>query len=122
MEETPEVIVQVPELTDREREYLRWTLRGETAWETAAILGTSPHTAAKMLRSATSKLGANNKCAAAFKAFRLGLISYEDDERASSQSAATGRRPRHAAVPEVDSWPCVWLSLGNYSAPIRVMR
>jgi len=108
--------VQVPELTPREREYLRWTLRGKTAWETGVILGTSKHTAAKMLRSATSKLGANNKCAAAFKAFQLGLISYEDDdERTPSQSAQTGRRPQHASVPDVDSWPCVWLSLEDIS-------
>ncbi len=61
-------------ISKREGQYLYWTLLGKTAWETALILDTTENTAAKMIQSATRKLGAANKYAAALKAFRLGLL------------------------------------------------
>ena len=74
-------------ITKREGEYLYWTLQGKTAWEAGLILSTSEQTAFKMIRSATLKLGAPNKYAAALKAFRLGLLSEASE---SSQSNNLG--------------------------------
>ena len=61
-------------ITRREGEYLYWALHGKTAWETGVILSTTESTASKMIQSATRKLEAPNKFAAALKALKLGLI------------------------------------------------
>lgn len=64
----------VPALTARELESLRWTMDGKTAWELGNILGISEQTAARHLNNATQKLGCVNKLQAVVKALRLGLI------------------------------------------------
>ena len=67
--------VDIPTLTSRELESLRWTMEGKTAWETGNILGISEQTAARHINNATQKLGCVNKLQAVLKALRLRLIS-----------------------------------------------
>lgn len=64
----------VPALTPRELESLRWTMEGKTAWELGSILGISERTAVLHVNNATHKLGCVNKHQAVLKALRLGLI------------------------------------------------
>ena len=72
-------IYQSPEPTfvslyPRERECLLWTARGKTAWEIGQILKLSEDTVATYLKSATKKLGVNNKQHAIVKGIVLGII------------------------------------------------
>ena len=64
----------VPSLTPRELESLRWTMEGKTAWEVGNILGISERTAVLHVNNATHKLGCVNKHQAVLKALRLGVI------------------------------------------------
>ncbi len=64
----------VPSLTPREVESLRWTMDGKTAWEVGNILGISERTAVLHVNNAMHKLGCINKHQAVLKALRLGLI------------------------------------------------
>jgi DNA-binding CsgD family transcriptional regulator len=64
----------IPALTPREMESLRWTMEGKTAWEVGSILGISERTAVLHINNATHKLGCVNKHQAVLKALRLGLI------------------------------------------------
>jgi len=64
----------IPPLTPRELESLRWTMEGKTAWELGNILGISERTAVLHVNNATHKLGCVNKHQAVLKALRLGLI------------------------------------------------
>jgi DNA-binding CsgD family transcriptional regulator len=65
---------ELPLLTPRELECLRWTMSGKTAWEVARILGISEQTAARHLSRAIRKLDCVNKHQAVLKALKLGLI------------------------------------------------
>jgi DNA-binding CsgD family transcriptional regulator len=62
------------DLTAQERECLRWTLRGKTAWEIAQIIGRSRATVNFHLQKSSRKLGVSGKHQAATKAMRAGLI------------------------------------------------
>jgi len=64
----------MPNVTPRELECLRWTMEGKTAWELGRILGISEQTAVRHVNNATHKLGAVNKHHAVVKALRLGLL------------------------------------------------
>lgn len=64
----------IPNLTPRELESLRWTMEGKTAWELGNILGISERTAVLHVNNATHKLGCVNKHQAVLKALRMGLI------------------------------------------------
>jgi DNA-binding CsgD family transcriptional regulator len=64
----------LPSLTPRELETLRWTMEGKTAWEVGNILGISERTAVLHANNATHKLGSANKHQAVLKALRMGLI------------------------------------------------
>ena len=64
----------LPALTPRELETLRWTMEGKTAWEVGNILGITERTAVLHANNATHKLGSANKHQAVLKALRLGLI------------------------------------------------
>lgn len=64
----------LPSLTARELEALRWTMDGKTAWEVGAILGISERTAVLHVNNAMHKLGCASKHQAVIKALRLGLI------------------------------------------------
>jgi DNA-binding CsgD family transcriptional regulator len=68
-------LVDVPSLTPRELEALRWTMEGKTAWEVGSILGISERTAVLHIQNAMRKLGSVNKHQAVLKALRLGLIN-----------------------------------------------
>ena len=67
--------VDLPSLTPRELEALRWTMEGKTAWEVGAILGISERTAVLHVNNAMHKLGCTSKHQAVLRALRLGLIS-----------------------------------------------
>ncbi|XVJ71649.1 MAG: LuxR family transcriptional regulator [Rhizobacter sp.] len=64
----------VPELTKREVEALRWTLEGKTAWEVGKILSIAERTAVFHVNNAMHKLGCVSKHQAAVRADRLGLL------------------------------------------------
>ncbi len=65
---------EVPALTPREIEALRWTMEGKTAWEVGAILNISERTAVLHVTNAMHKLGCVNKHQAVLRAIRLGLL------------------------------------------------
>jgi DNA-binding CsgD family transcriptional regulator len=65
----------VPTLTPRELEALRWTMDGKTAWEVGAIMSISERTAVLHIQNAMHKLNSVNKHQAVLKALRLGLLS-----------------------------------------------
>ena len=66
---------EMPHLTPRELEALRWTMEGKTAWEVGAILGIAERTAVLHVNNATHKLRCTSKHQAVLKALRLGLIN-----------------------------------------------
>jgi DNA-binding CsgD family transcriptional regulator len=65
---------EMPALTPRELETLRWTMEGKTAWEVGAVLGITERTAVLHINNAMHKLGCVSKHQAVLKALRLGLI------------------------------------------------
>lgn len=65
----------IPRLSVREVEALKWTMDGKTAWEVSRLLGVSEATAVKHLNSAQQKLDCVNKHQAVIKAIKLGIIS-----------------------------------------------
>lgn len=69
---TPETQVS---LTAREREVLRWTAEGKTAYEISQILAISERTICFHINNVVAKLGASNKTQAAVKAAALGMLS-----------------------------------------------
>jgi LuxR family transcriptional regulator, quorum-sensing system regulator BjaR1 len=64
-----------PILSEREREILRWTAEGKTAWETSVILGLSVSTVRCYLESARHKLCATSNTHAVAKAIKADLLS-----------------------------------------------
>ena len=67
-------VQDIPALTPRELEALRWTMEGKTAWEVGAILGISERTAVLHVNNAMHKLNCSSKHQAVLRAMRLGLI------------------------------------------------
>lgn len=65
---------ELPALTPRELECLRWTMEGKTAWELGRILGIAEQTAVRHLHNASRKLECVNKHQAVLKALRLKMI------------------------------------------------
>jgi DNA-binding CsgD family transcriptional regulator len=61
-------------MTAREREVLRWTAEGKTAYEISRILSVSERTINFHINNVVSKLGASNKTQAAVKAAALGML------------------------------------------------
>lgn len=61
-------------LTPRERECLKWTADGKTAWETSQILGIAERTAVFHMNNVIEKLGAANKTQAVVRAMALNLL------------------------------------------------
>jgi DNA-binding CsgD family transcriptional regulator len=70
----PALQPDLPALTPRELETLRWTMDGKTAWEVGNILGITERTAVLHVSNAMHKLGCSTKHQAVLKALRLGLI------------------------------------------------
>ena len=67
--------LDIPSLTPRELEALRWTMEGKTAWEVGTIMSISERTAVLHLQNAMHKLACVNKHQAVLKALRFGLLS-----------------------------------------------
>ena len=66
--------MELPRLTPRELETLRWTMEGKSAREAGQILGISEQTIIRHASNAARKLNCVNKHHAVVKALRLGLI------------------------------------------------
>lgn len=73
--ETKDAAAAPPELSDRERQVLRWTAAGKTSSETGAILGISARTVNYHMTGILLKLNAVNKTQAVVKAVTLDLLS-----------------------------------------------
>ena len=71
----PPLQANVPSLTPRELEALRWTMEGKTAWEVGTIMSISERTAVLHLQNSMHKLACVNKHQAVLKALRLGMLS-----------------------------------------------
>lgn len=61
-------------LTSREKDALRWTAEGKTAYEIGKILNVAERTIIFHLKNAVAKLGATNKTQATVKAALLGML------------------------------------------------
>jgi LuxR family quorum-sensing system transcriptional regulator SolR len=61
-------------ITIREKEVLRWTAEGKTAYEISKILAVSERTVNFHVNNVVAKLGTSNKTQAAVKAAALGLL------------------------------------------------
>jgi LuxR family quorum sensing-dependent transcriptional regulator len=61
-------------LTEREREVLRWTAAGKTAWDTSGILNIATDTVNKHIASVMRKLGVYSRTQAVAEAIRRGEI------------------------------------------------
>lgn len=64
----------IPELTPREIEVLRWSMAGKSAWETGRILNVSEHTVNFHIKNSVRKLAATNKREAVVKGMSLGIL------------------------------------------------
>jgi LuxR family transcriptional regulator, quorum-sensing system regulator SolR len=62
-------------MTAREKEVLRWTAEGKTAYEISRILSVSERTVNFHINNVVIKLGTSNKTQAAVKAAALGMLS-----------------------------------------------
>jgi len=65
---------EAPKLTAREREIMRWTSEGKSAWAVGQIIHTSEHTVNYHLRHIMTKLCVGSKHQAVAKARTLGLL------------------------------------------------
>lgn len=61
-------------LTKREKEVLRWTAEGKTAYEISQILSVAERTVNFHINNVIAKLGTSNKTQAAVKAAALGML------------------------------------------------
>jgi LuxR family quorum-sensing system transcriptional regulator SolR len=68
----PETLIT---MTTREKEVLRWTAEGKTAYEIGQILEVSERTVNFHISNVVTKLGASNKTQAAVKAATLGMLA-----------------------------------------------
>jgi len=67
-------LAQVPELTARELEILKWTAEGKSGWAVGQILNISEHNVKYHVNKILVKLAVGSKLQAAAKAKALGLI------------------------------------------------
>ena len=65
---------EMPTLTPKELEVMRWTLHGKTAWEVGVIMSLSENTVRFHTTNVTRKLGVSSKHQAALKCKIAGLI------------------------------------------------
>ena len=65
---------EMPALTPRELEVLRWTMDGKVTHEISALLGIGDRTTVWHLQNAMAKLNCNSKHVAVVRALRLGLL------------------------------------------------
>lgn len=65
---------EIPHLTRRETEVLKWTSQGKTAWEIGQILSIAEGTVHLHIRSINRKFETSNKVHSVAEAMRVGLI------------------------------------------------
>lgn len=65
----------MPDLSDREKEVLRWIVRGKSISAIAGILEISPDTVKTYAKRIYAKLGTSDRVGAVVKALKLGLVS-----------------------------------------------
>lgn len=65
---------EMPALTEREQEVLKWTGEGKSSWEIGVILSISERTVKYHINNIKSKLNAVNRAHAVAKAFRFHII------------------------------------------------
>ena len=70
----PSELAEVPTLSQRERDVLKWAQIGKTNWETGQILGLSEQGVLYHFRSILRKLDVTSKHQAVLKALDLGLL------------------------------------------------
>lgn len=70
------------DLSERERECLRWTAEGKSSWDIGMILRISENTINFHIKKAMRKLGTTSRTVAVVKAIRLGLIEIPDQSGA----------------------------------------
>jgi len=73
LEKTSEEVT-LPDLTEREKEVLKWCGHGKTKWEISQILNISQHTVDFHTRNAFKKLEVFNVTVAVLKALNMGII------------------------------------------------
>jgi LuxR family transcriptional regulator, quorum-sensing system regulator SolR len=61
-------------LTRREKEVMKWSAEGKTAWEIGQILNVTAATVQFHVKNSVEKLGAINKQHAIVRALHLGII------------------------------------------------
>lgn len=61
-------------LSQRERECLKWTAQGKSSWDIGVILSISENTVNFHVKNAMRKLGTTSRTVAVVKAFRFGLV------------------------------------------------
>lgn len=66
--------VEIPVLTMRELDCLKWAMEGKTSWETGQILGVSESTVNFHVSNINRKLGVHHRNLAVIKAMKLGLL------------------------------------------------
>lgn len=66
------------DLTNREKEALKWAIEGKTNWEIGVLMGVSARTAQFHITNCQTKLGVSNRTQAAIKAVTNGIIKIDD--------------------------------------------
>lgn len=69
-----EMLLQVPQLTERELEVLRWVAIGKNTWEISKLLNISEHGVTYHVRNILQKFDVTSRHQAATKAVALGMI------------------------------------------------
>lgn len=67
-------LIEVQTLTDREKECLKWSMAGKTAWEISQILSISERTVNFHMSNAVRKMKVSNKQQAISRASLLGIL------------------------------------------------
>lgn len=75
---TPAANRDVIGLTDRQRECVRWAMRGKTAWETSIIMGISRETVIDHLRDARARYGGPARSLLYFHVLKDGALCLDD--------------------------------------------
>ncbi len=74
--EVERIKINIPELSPRELECLKWWIAGKSAWDIGQILKVSERTVRFHLDNTKRKFGANGKTQVVAKAIQLGLTAF----------------------------------------------
>jgi DNA-binding CsgD family transcriptional regulator len=70
--------MEVPVLTDRQRDCVLWAARGKGDWEISRILGVSEETVARHIRQACERYGVHKRTSLAIRALFDGTLTFSD--------------------------------------------